>query len=399
MLTAIKNTYAYKRAEQATELAPFKDIKLASVVEKLGEALTYIHSNGFFSEYTKHGPEHTAAIIASYDWLIEDEQKEHLTHADYLFLVLASSLHDLGMFVSSDEYRNRDQAKIDAFADKLSESRDGRAFLSAIPRDFPFREQVIYEEFVRQHHARRIRDAIMGDRTEFGDVSVVSGFLQTALSGLTAKGREELAIICESHHKSNIEDLTTYKTKSVHGQSPDAQINMQALCILLRAADVLQIGTGRTPSIGFSLVNPTNPISQLHWTKEMGVTRVLGQLVKSQTVDGVAERKVFIDGYFDEAQPFFALMNHLKFVNQELQKCVRWSRAAQKEGVDYIFKWTGVDYSNVETKGFVPQEFSFKIDREKILKLLVGHTLYNDSRVVLRELVQNSLDAVSVDCH
>ncbi len=39
---------------------------------------------------------------------------------------------------------------------------------------------------------------------------------------------------------------------------------------------------------------------------------------------------------------------------------------------------------------------SFTIDQENILQLLVGHTLYNDSSVVVRELVQNAIDAVKL---
>ncbi len=39
---------------------------------------------------------------------------------------------------------------------------------------------------------------------------------------------------------------------------------------------------------------------------------------------------------------------------------------------------------------------SFTLDQNSILQLLVGHTLYNDSSVVLRELVQNGLDAVKL---
>src|SRR5690606_21148193 len=38
--------------------------------------------------------------------------------------------------------------------------------------------------------------------------------------------------------------------------------------------------------------------------------------------------------------------------------------------------------------------FNFVLDPKKILDLLTGHTIYNDSSVVIRELIQNSLDAV-----
>ena len=40
------------------------------------------------------------------------------------------------------------------------------------------------------------------------------------------------------------------------------------------------------------------------------------------------------------------------------------------------------------------RKFQFTFDEGKILELLTGHTLYNDSSVVVRETLQNSLDAV-----
>jgi molecular chaperone HtpG len=64
-----------------------------------------------------------------------------------------------------------------------------------------------------------------------------------------------------------------------------------------------------------------------------------------------------------------------------------------------VFPWRNIDDSNVETEGFLREAFEFTIDQAKILDLLTGHTLYNDSQVVIRELVQNSLDAIRLQKH
>ena len=39
------------------------------------------------------------------------------------------------------------------------------------------------------------------------------------------------------------------------------------------------------------------------------------------------------------------------------------------------------------------------MDRGKLLDLLVGHTIYNDPTVAIRELIQNAIDAVRYQCH
>jgi molecular chaperone HtpG len=69
-----------------------------------------------------------------------------------------------------------------------------------------------------------------------------------------------------------------------------------------------------------------------------------------------------------------------------------------KQLTNWNFPWSGVDDSQVEAVGFIPSPFEFQIDQTKILDLLTGHTLYNDSSVAIRELVQNSIDAVRLQC-
>ena len=63
----------------------------------------------------------------------------------------------------------------------------------------------------------------------------------------------------------------------------------------------------------------------------------------------------------------------------------------------HSFPWRHIDTSRIEAKGFLAQPFQFQIDQARILDLLTGHTLYNDSGVVLRELLQNSIDAVRLE--
>ena len=55
-----------------------------------------------------------------------------------------------------------------------------------------------------------------------------------------------------------------------------------------------------------------------------------------------------------------------------------------------------IDETRITVIGFETKKLQFTIAQENILQLLVGHTLYNDSSVVVRELVQNAIDAVKL---
>lgn len=399
LLTEIKETYVYERALAATGCKPYTSIKLDHLVDTIGQALGHVHGQGFFKDYTRHGAEHSAELVRSLDWIVDEGQRQKLRDADYLFLLLSCLVHDLGMITTQDEFLKRDAKTMAAFEDDLRKSERGREFLASIRSGYKYRDELIFEEFVRHHHAARIRSALLQDGEKgLGDVSRITPILQSLFHEFDPKCMADLALICESHHKNDLDNVSKYTVKSVHGTG-QAQINIQAIAILLRVADVLQIGTGRTPSIDFALISPTNPISHLHWMKEMGVRRVEGEIIPPNNPEDREIRQVVVHGRYEEAEPFFALQNHLKYANSELARCVRWSRDAKASPQDYQFLWEKIDSSRVETHGFEREQFSFQIDREKILNLLIGHTLYNDTRVVLRELVQNSIDAVRLKSH
>jgi len=69
-------------------------------------------------------------------------------------------------------------------------------------------------------------------------------------------------------------------------------------------------------------------------------------------------------------------------------------KSRKQHAARYDFPWRKIDDKKVEAEGFIPRTFGFELDQTKILTLLTGHTLYNDSTVVLRELTQNAIDAV-----
>lgn len=98
---------------------------------------------------------------------------------------------------------------------------------------------------------------------------------------------------------------------------------------------------------------------------------------------------------FDNENGFFGLTSYLKYAESQLiQSSHVIAKSNTKLENKYEFPWRKIDDSMVEAVGFIPTTFQFNIDQAKILDLLTGHTLYNDSSVAIRELVQNSIDAV-----
>ncbi|MFE7190631.1 ATP-binding protein [Kitasatospora sp. NPDC057541] len=393
---------AERYASEASDLPAFGGISLAQTRKDLGEILGKIGSFGFFDEYTKHDISHIDAMLGKLDWLVTAKTREAMTPADWLLVVLAVYFHDLGMLVTKSEYRRREESDFPQFRqDALNASDpDGRDYLARLNvLGAEEREKFLYQEFVRHHHAARVRKWITGDFSpNLGATDKVVTEIQGLLRQVEPVFRADLAMVCESHHLDDLYEVKKYPVERYYGSSERERANVQFAAILLRSADLLHITSDRTPSVAFRLFNPMDPISQNEWAKQRAVRAVVA--MKGLDKDGALSEDapqdtVGVHARFTAENGFFGLTSYLKYAEEQLRKSHTWAQHSNaKEGSKYYFPWRFIDTSHVEAEGFLTEPFQFTIDHQKILDLLTGHTLYNDTNVVLRELLQNSIDAV-----
>ena len=141
----------------------------------------------------------------------------------------------------------------------------------------------------------------------------------------------------------------------------------------------------------FRMVNPTDPISQTEWAKQNAVTGVFpkpGRDKEGVVDDSVQPNVVSVHAKFYNANGFFGLTSYLSYAQKQLsysRECVEKANSGIKNKL--LFPWSDIDDSEVEAVGFIPHPFEFKIDQKRILDLLTGHTLYNESTVAIRELI------------
>lgn len=396
------STEAEARARSAEEFPAFAGTALVHIKRQVALLLDQIGRRGFFEHYTRHNIEHVDRMLRSLEWIIPDKTKDLMTPADWLLTVLAIYLHDLGMLVTPDEFDHRHESMFVEYRNRVfvpadDDATDYRAKIFDLPPDDA--ERFLYQEFVRERHAERIRRWIEGSpATELGRSSQVADELQNLFNHFGHRFKVDLALVCESHHRDDLDDLERYPVVRPYGVSDEETANVQFAAILLRTADLLHITLDRTPSIVFRILNPKDPLTQREWAKQMAVRRVLPRpaMDREGNVDAAAESDTIeVHATFDDENGFFGLTAYLSYAEEQLRQSQQWVAAASAtRGAHHRFPWRYIDQSNIETIGFIPRQYSFEIDQERILDLLTGHTLYNDTRVVLRELVQNSIDAV-----
>ena len=399
-------TNAERLAKGAESLKAFSGINLVHIKRQVAELLNLIGRNGLFDEYTKHDISHIDEMLELFDWLIPPSTREVMSPADWLVLVLSVYFHDLGMLVTRNEYANRDRSRFPAFVREMlfadDEGIDYRTRLSdMLDSD---KERFLYQEFVRHNHAARVKNWILGNETDhLGCSHDVLKEIDALLANLGTQFRRDLAFICESHHLDDLDDISKYKLSQPYANSDDETANLQFAAIMLRTADLLHITSDRTPSITFRTISPSDPLSQIEWAKQMAVTRIrpMMGLNDEGTPDPTAPKSIIeVHAYFKSPEAFFGLTSFLSYAEEQLKKSHEWAEISQKKyAAHHKFPWVGIDERNIETEGFIRDTFQFTLDQARILDLLTGHTLYNDSRVVIRELVQNSLDAIRLQLH
>ena len=391
---------AEKRAEEATKLTAFP-INLPKVRRVVKEILSTFGANLIFKEYTTHDISHVDEMLKTVNWIIPEQTKNIMSAGDWLTLVLSIYFHDMGLVVTEDEFNNRSKSKFSQFCDDVLFAGDGGDDYHAKLEGFgeEERDRLLYQEFVRSNHAARIKAWLTGETcSELGCCKAQVGLVEELLAPLGNEYRFDLAQVCESHNLNDIEDIKKYRQDHPYGNSRGEEVNLQYIAALLRTIDLVQITEKRAPSALYRLIDPSDPISQLEWAKQNAVKSVRAQ--KQLDEDGAvlhSKQATTIEVYatFNDETSFFGLNAYLRYANEQVKKTFealeKTKGTSQKQ---YLFPWRKIDDTNVKADGFEKEPFGFEIDQERILDLLTGYTLYNDSSVVVRELTQNAIDAV-----
>jgi hypothetical protein len=384
-------TQAERHAKNAESLPTYRGFSLLKTRDVLTELLSHIGRTPPFVEYTAHDISHIDALLRSLDWIIPASTQQQMSSSDWLLIVLAGYFHDLGLLVTRDEFEAPPTPGFLEFCETYASARPPRAAQDASHAS-------LYQEFVRHYHAERVFCWISGTANpSLGIASAAAQTLDAALQPLGSTFRDDLGLVCLSHHLDDLGNLSKYPLRRPYGNSAQETANVQYAALVLRSVDLLHITSDRVPSVRHALIAPRDPTSQREWAKQQAVRSVRPQPkrdAEGQVVDEQADT-IEIHATFANPDAFFALDTYLNYAREQLKHSYEWARKAQRlENVPHEFPWRFIDSSRVEAEGFIPREFRFEIDQANILDLLTGHTLYNDPTVAIREVLQNAVDAV-----
>jgi hypothetical protein len=341
-------------------------------------------------QFTLHDEKHLLRVTELMGMVVpEDVLRNVLNPIEITLLILSAFFHDQGMVLEAGELTG------------LQSNREYRIFQDNWEIDHPnvreLREQIIcasaanietthfrsieqelsaamLTNFVRQTHGRRSADFV---RERYGN----DPRWTAAGSDLS----ELVARLALSHVKPSL-DLRPDQGFRFDDAVGTYRVNMVYLGIVLRIADILDFDRDRTPDSLYRTIDFTNRISLREWEKHRSVE---GWIVNSSMVQYTLR--------CEHPEYQRAAYEFMDWIDLELSDAASIARLFPAEFARYVWNLPSkVDRSRIEPKNrsYIYRDLEFVLSRDEIVKLLMTRELYGGPWLCVRELLQNSLDAL-----
>ncbi len=208
----------------------------------------------------------------------------------------------------------------------------------------------------------------------------VSKYFEDINKGVAEQGDK----ICAGHW------LDFKEIQNLNNYSKDATVleedtNICALTVYLRLIDLFDISEYRTPYLIWKYVSPTNSISKLEWQKHRAI-----QSVDVKDYAGES-RKILVEGSTDDFEVYNQLELLRIYCEDQLKGDIDTLALVHDER--HSLDINKIEW-RVEAKGFQPSNVQFEFNRERMFEILSDEIYESDPYVFLRELLQNSIDAI-----
>lgn len=317
-----------------------------------------------FRNYTLHDETHVLNVLDSMGGLLGD-WIGRLTVGEVELLVLAASLHDLGMVYTEEE-------KELCFEDEIKYKDFLRVhcpeLIGCTPDEW---SEDIQQWYLRTLHPFRVSDVLQNNEWK-------------ALFGCYPDEivpRRCVLAVCQAHGEELRELRDNRDLEYLEASDADPLF----CALLLRLADLLDFDDTRAPKVLYGYV-ANNEKSREEWDKHQASSGFrYPNTPSTKELPYKARCKNPIIEH--------AVRNFLDWVDDELDNCARLQRYC-KGGWRQEFPFPrAVLRSEIESDGYMSGDFCLTMDQNQVLKLLMGENLYDDRDVFVRELLQNAIDA------
>lgn len=348
--------------------------------------------------YTFHNERHILNIISWMERLLGGNKGiDFLSPLECAIAILAAYTHDLGMTLSESE---REELQEDPnylhFIDRFQVERDR---IRALRQSGEHRRANLIENHLRTGF---LRDTHCSDEFD--------GRLRTRIQQVAPdlhyrnfSFRRQLELVAISHNQRAKWLRLQFEKENLAWRETVGQneaVNFVFIGILLRLADIMDFDATRTPSILFRHIGLERELSASfektssdEWQKHLAITGFkwpLGGPVLTYRAANCPHPAV------EKSIREFTAM-----INREIENATSELRhAAETEGYQICLPHVAFEIRPALDRKGLPcysyHDWSFRLDQDEIVRLLMGESLYGDPSLCIRELLQNALDAIEL---
>ncbi len=374
-----------------------------------------------FPHYSDHSHEHSENIISSVERLLGRKRIEKLSPSDTWMLMVCAYMHDLGMLIqgkelendwNSESFQNYIENCKDSSDDSLKQAArhvSGVEWLNPAEKNWSvsvYRDVILLaSEFYRRKHPERSKNIPM--QSDFGK------YFNVVISGdgrLPPRIQDVIGKICFSHGIDFEEILNILEpVDSLFGY----EFHPRFIAVMLCLGDLCDLDNGRFNKVSMEVFGELTKNNYVHYYKH-------------ESVNSFVLKKDLIAVNFDikskrikqelQRVPLFSKLNP-KEQQKELQDvCDRilletqnWLGWIEELVKNIKLHWDKLSMEHIET--FSPsltykilvdgnetvsskKNMRFSFSDEKAYELIESYSLYNNRFVFIRELLQNSVDAL-----
>ena len=328
----INETKIYKYLQEKNNTFYYEHInKVASDVAPILSRIP-----AMFSNYTGHDIEHSARVA---DYMVDllPQPIENYNDTELVIMLYSAIFHDIGMAVPETE------------------------------KELDISKQ---EEIRRLHHIRS-EEFI---NTEYQNTDVFKIDNESSIDF-----RKLIAAIARSHCEdfswieNNLSETECFGNDVVHPQF---------ISCLLRLGDYLDFDSKRTPPCLFKFLHLL-PISSAEWNKHFKINNY-------QKIDKEKNR-IYFSGECEEPDILIEILKYFTQIEKEIRNA---KNLLSKNSDNYKLAIDEQISNQIKHDTFDSVDLQFSMDYLAISNLLMGENLYSNKQCALREVIQNSLDAV-----
>lgn len=391
-IESIKDTTLWKKLNDGfkgenEEIARILSTNLFTICKNAASRMKRFPS--LHPQYTLHDEVHLLRVTEIMAMIISEDVLNILNPIEITLLILASFFHDQGMILDDNErleLNNNNEFKLfkenwiidhPNFSDIQSRVND-RNFSSEEKgkciRIYNELQDALLTDFIRINHGEAAKKYVNSQFSNDSMWEINSINLASYVGKLCKSHNEDIKNINETNGFNLDENIVTYK------------VNMQFLSIILRLADILDFDRDRTPDSIYKTIHFSNDVSLIEWEKH-------------RSVYGWEINKNIIRFTMKCKHPIYhrAALQFMDWIDEELIN----SHNLINKFPAYVGQYkleipTMVDRSRIEAKDncYIYHDLEFSLSRDNIVKLLMTESLYESTSICIRELLQNSLDAL-----